>query len=76
MTAGKNPIPYVYVVVAAGHCGFMLPSSAGSSAIAAGYGVNLKTMFVEGFRAALVCLVVIAGLSYLLMRFWPPFGQA
>jgi sodium-dependent dicarboxylate transporter 2/3/5 len=75
-TAGKNPIPYVYVVVAAGHCGFMLPSSAGSSAIAAGYGVNLKTMFVEGFRAALVCLVVIAGLSYLLMLFWPPFGQA
>ena len=31
----------------------MLPSSAGSSAIAAGYGVNLRTMFVKGLGAAM-----------------------
>jgi sodium-dependent dicarboxylate transporter 2/3/5 len=73
---GMNPIPYVYIIAAAGHCGFMLPSSAGSSAIAAGYGVNLKTMFVKGFWAAVVVLVVIALGAYLLMQFWPGFGYA
>ena len=50
--AGANPIPYVYIIIAASHCGFMLPSSAGSSALAAGYGVNLRTMFVTGLGAA------------------------
>src|SRR5204863_8130812 len=56
---GGNPIPYIYVIIAASHCGFMLPSSAGSSAVAAGYGINLRTMFRLGFWAALICLAVI-----------------
>jgi sodium-dependent dicarboxylate transporter 2/3/5 len=73
---GVNPIPYIYIIAAAGHCGFMLPSSAGSSAIAAGYGVNLKTMFVKGFWAALIAMLVIALGAYLLMKFWPGFGYA
>lgn len=73
---GMNPIPFIYIIAAAGHCGFMLPSSAGSSAIAAGYGVNLKTMFVKGFWAALIAVVVIAVGAYLLMIFWPGFGYA
>jgi sodium-dependent dicarboxylate transporter 2/3/5 len=73
---GLNPIPYVYVIAAAGHCGFMLPSSAGSSAIAAGYGVNLRTMFIKGFAAALIAAVVIAVGAYLLTVFWPGFGYA
>src|SRR5262245_62032594 len=71
-----NPIPYVYIIIAASHCGFMLPSSAGSSAIAAGYGVNLRTMFVKGFWAALIALVVIIIVSYLSMVLWPGFGVA
>ncbi len=33
---GGNPIPCIYVIIAASHCGFMLPSSAGSSAVADG----------------------------------------
>lgn len=73
---GLNPIPYIYLIAAAGHCGFMLPSSAGSSAIAAGYGVNLRTMFVKGFAAALIAVVVIAVGAYLLTVFWPGFGYA
>jgi len=73
---GMNPVPFVYIIAAAGHCGFMLPSSAGSSAIAAGYGVNLKTMFIKGFWAATVALLVIAVGAYLLMTFWPGFGFA
>ena len=73
---GVNPIPYVYVIIAASHCGFMLPSSAGSSAVAAGYGINLRTMFVRGFWAACVCLVVIATVSLVSMLIWPGFGTA
>ena len=74
--AGVNPIPYVYVIIAASHCGFMLPSSAGSSAVAAGYGINLRTMFVAGFGAALICLAVIVIVSVLSMRLWPGFAIA
>ena len=73
---GGNPIPYIYVIIAASHCGFMLPSSAGSSALAAGYGVNLRTMFTAGFGAALVCLAVIVVVSVLSMWFWPGFSAA
>jgi solute carrier family 13 (sodium-dependent dicarboxylate transporter), member 2/3/5 len=74
--AGANPVPYIYVIIAASHCGFMLPSSAGSSALAAGYGVNLRTMFVTGLGAAIVCLVVIIVVSLISMRVWPGFGLA
>jgi di/tricarboxylate transporter len=74
--AGVNPIPYIYVIIAASHCGFMLPSSAGSSALAAGYGVNLRTMFLAGLGAAIVCLVVIIVVSLISMRVWPGFGVA
>jgi len=41
---GGNPIPYIYVIIAASHCGFMLPSSAGSSAVADVCGINVRTM--------------------------------
>jgi sodium-dependent dicarboxylate transporter 2/3/5 len=74
--AGINPIPYIYVIIAASHCGFMLPSSAGSSAVAAGYGINLRTMFVAGFGAACVCLAVIVIISVLSIHFWPGFAVA
>ena len=73
---GRNHIPYIYVVIAASHCGFMLPSSAGSSAVAAGYGINLRTMFVLGLWAAIVCLVVIVIVAYVSLRFWPAFSTA
>jgi len=74
--AGVNPIPYIYVIIAASHCGFMLPSSAGSSALAAGYGVNLRTMFVKGLGAAIVCLIVIIAVALISMRVWAGFWQA
>jgi sodium-dependent dicarboxylate transporter 2/3/5 len=74
--AGVNPIPYIYVIIAASHCGFMLPSSAGSSAVAAGYGINLRTMFVAGFGAACICLAVIVAISLLSIYVWPVFATA
>ena len=73
---GANPIPYIYVIIAVGHCGFMLPSSAGSSAVAAGYGINLRTMFVVGLGAALVCLAVIIVVAFVSMLAWPGFATA
>ncbi len=73
---GLNPIPFVYIVAVAGNCGFMLPSSAGGPAIAAGYGVNLKTMFARGFWLAALLWLVIVVMGYLLTTYWPGFSIA
>lgn len=71
-----NPLPFVYIVAAIGNCGFMLPTSAGGPAVAAGYGINLKTMLVKGFWASLLALIVVVLVGYLLATFWPAFGSA
>ena len=73
---GLNPLPFVYIVAAIGNCGFMLPTSAGGPAVAAGYGINLKTMAVKGFWACLIALVVVVTIGYLLTSFWPAFSTA
>ena len=58
--AGLDPMPFVYIVAAAVNCGFALPSSAGGPAVAAGYGVNLRTMFTRGLvLAGLVWIVIL-----------------
>ena len=71
-----NPIPFVYIVTVIGNCGFILPSSAGGPAVAAGYGVNLQTMAVKGLIASLLVLVTLVVLGYALARWWPAFGVA
>ena len=71
---GMNPVPFVYIVAAAGNYGVMLPSSAGGPAIAAGYGVNVKTMFSWGLWLAALILIFIVATGYLLATFWPGFG--
>ena len=73
---GANPIPWVYIVAVAGNCGLMLPSSAGGPAVAAGYGVNLKTMFVRGLGLTIVLWLVIVAAGYLFATYWPAFGAA
>lgn len=73
---GTNPIPFVYIVAAAGNCGLVLPSSAGGPAVAAGYGVNLKMMFSQGLWLMALLWVVIATLGYALATYWPGFGIA
>ena len=73
---GLNPIPFVYIVAVVGNCGFVLPSSAGGPAIAAGYGVNLQTMAVKGLFASVLVLVTLVLLGYALARWWPAFGVA
>ena len=71
-----NPIPFVYIVAVVGNCGFLLPSSAGGPAVAAGYGVNLRTMAVKGLVASLLVLVTLVVLGYVLVRWVPAFGVA
>jgi sodium-dependent dicarboxylate transporter 2/3/5 len=71
-----NPLPFVYIVATLGNCGFMLPTSAGGPAVAAGYGINLKTMFVTGLWACLLSLVAVVVIGYLLALYWPAFGTA
>ncbi len=71
-----NPLPFVYIVTTVGNCGFMLPTSAGGPAVAAGYGINLKTMAVKGFWACLLSLFAVVIVGYLLAIFWPAFSTA
>jgi sodium-dependent dicarboxylate transporter 2/3/5 len=75
-TLGLNPVPFVYIVAAAGNYGLMLPSSSGGTAIAAGYGVNLKTMFSQGFWLTVAVLLALVAAGYLLATYWPQFGIA
>jgi sodium-dependent dicarboxylate transporter 2/3/5 len=74
--SGLNPVPYVYIVGVAINFGIMLPSSSAGPAIAAGYGVDLKTMFWQGARLAMLLFVLLVVAGYVLARFWPAFGIA
>jgi len=71
-----NPIPFVYIVTALGNCGFVLPSSSGGTAVAAGYGIDLRTMFWKGLQVTFLVGVVILLLGYGLATWWPAFGEA
>ncbi len=71
-----DPLPFVYIVAAVANCGFVLPSSAGGPAVAAGYGVHLPTMATKGLLASLMVLVTLVTLGYALARWWPGFGGA
>lgn len=73
---GLNPVPYVYIVTLAGNCGLMLPASSAGPAIAAGYGVNLRTMLVRGAWLSTLLWVLLLIAGYLAARFWPAFGVA
>lgn len=73
---GMNPIPFVYIVAAAGNYGLMLPSSSGGPAIAAGYGVNLKMMFGRGLWLTGGILLVMIAAGYLMASYWEGFGVA
>ena len=73
---GLNPLPFIYIVTTVGNCGFMLPTSAGGPAVAAGYGINLKTMAIKGFWACLLALIAVVIVGYLLSVYWPAFSAA
>ena len=71
-----NPLPFVYIVTTVGNCGFMMPTSAGGPAVAAGYGINLRTMAVKGFWACLWSMIAVVVVGYALALYWPAFSTA
>jgi sodium-dependent dicarboxylate transporter 2/3/5 len=73
---GLNPIPFVYLVAASANYGIMLPSSSAGPAIAAGYGVNLKTMLWSGLWLTMMLWILLVGAGYLVAQLWPGFGVA
>lgn len=73
---GLNPVPFVYLTGAAANYGIMLPSSSAGPAIAAGYGVNLRTMMTTGLWLTMLLWVLLVFAGYLLARYWPAFGVA
>ena len=54
---------------------FVSSVSAGP-AIAAGYGVNLKTMLVQGMQLSAILRALLLLSGYAAMRWWPGFGVA
>jgi len=62
-----SPIPYVYVTIVAANCAFILPTS--TRAIPVGHGVDAKYMMKNGFKALLICYVIVClfGLIFLPM---------
>jgi len=73
---GMNPVPFVYIVAVSGNFGLMLPSASGGSAIAAGYGVNVKTMFGKGLILTALLWLTVMAVGYALATYWPGFGVA
>jgi sodium-dependent dicarboxylate transporter 2/3/5 len=73
---GLNPVPYVYIVVAAANMGLMLPPASAGPAIAAGFGVNLKTMAWSGVWLTAIIWVLLLGAGYVLTIAWPGFSIA
>ena len=73
---GLNPVPFVYLVGAAANYGIMLPSSSAGPAIAAGYGVDLKTMMWSGLWLTMLTWILLVATGYLVAQYWPGFGVA
>ncbi len=73
---GINPIPFVYAAAAAANAGFILPSSSGGPALAAGHGVNVKLMATRGVLAMTITLITIFIISYFISLYWPDFWRA
>ncbi|MFQ5719252.1 MAG: SLC13 family permease [Acidobacteriota bacterium] len=73
---GLDPVPMVFITAAAVNCGFLLPSSSGGPAIAAGYGIDLRAMFRHGLLLAGLAWLAITLTGTLLIVLWPGFSVA
>jgi hypothetical protein len=63
-------------VSVAANYGLMLPSSSAGPAIAAGYEVDLSTMFWRGLWLTALSWVILLAIGYLLVTIWPGFAVA
>lgn len=71
---GQNPVPYVYITLAASNCAFVLPTSV--RAIPVGYGLDPKIMFKKGLWAVFISFVVVTLSGYLFTHYWEAFSIA
>ena len=71
---GQNPVPYVYITLAASNCAFVLPTSV--RAIPVGYGLDPRIMFKKGLWAVLISFAVVTVFGYLFTNYWDAFSMA
>lgn len=69
----KNPIPYIYIVIAAFNCAYMLPTTIRS--IPVGYGLKPRYMLEKGALLTVGSILVISVLGYLLLKYWELFSM-
>lgn len=72
--ASLNPIPFIFIASIGVNLSYMLPTSI--RAIPVGYGLKPKYMFNEGWKLSLIVWLLMTGIAYLLLRFWPYFSVA
>ena len=70
---GLTPLPYLYTVIAAFNCAYMLPTTI--RAIPVGLGLAPKYLLKKGALLTASSIVVAALVGYLLTCFWPAFSS-
>lgn len=71
---GLDPIPYIYAATIGVNLSYCLPTSI--RAVPVGYGLAPKTLLRRGLPLSLSMIVIMAALSWALMRLWPLFSLA
>lgn len=67
-----NPIPYVFITIAAFNSAYMLPTTVRSIPI--GYGVPTKFLLKKGFLLTATTIILISVIGYLFMLLIPGFS--
>lgn len=67
-----NPMPYIYTVIAAFNCAYMLPTTI--RAIPIGYGLSPKYLLQRGALLTFSSILIASITGYLLMILWPAFS--
>jgi len=70
---GHDPIPYIFITIAAFNCAYMLPTAV--RAIPVGYGLDPGVMFKKGILMFAASVMVVTVLGYMLLRLWPAFSM-
>lgn len=68
---GLNPIPYIYINIAAFNSAFMMPTAVRSMPI--GYGVEPKFIIKNGLYINIAVMAVVTIVGYLMLTFFPEF---
>lgn len=69
---GLNPVPWIYIATIGVNLSYMLPTSI--RAIPVGYGLEPKYMLKEGWKMSVMVIILMTGISFVLLKFWPLFS--